>query len=148
VLDRIRDFFERRLVPEATGTGVDPLLLATAALLVEVMRADQHATDAERAQLLKLLHESFGLPDAELDDLVRLAEAESEEAHDLFQFTRLVSEHYDAEQRIELVRNLWRVAWADGNIDRYEEHLIRRIADLLYVRHSDFIRAKLDTGPA
>lgn len=148
MLDTIRDFFRSRLeTPEADSGGTDPLALATAALMIEVSRADKDIDEAERVRIRTLLHEQFGLPDEDLDRLQQLAEAEVEEATDLFQFTGLVNRHYGQPERIALVRNMWAVARADGRIDDFEEHLIRRVAGLLHVRHRDFIGAKLDSRP-
>ena len=146
MLDAIRDFFSSRLeIPEADSSGPDPLALATAALMMEVSRADTGIDEAERVRIRTLLHEQFGLPDEDLDQLQQLAEAEVEEATDLFQFTGLVNSHYGQPERIALLRKMWAVARADGHIDDFEEHLIRRVAGLLHVRHRDFIGAKLDS---
>ena len=146
MLDAIRDFFSSRLeTPETDRSGPDPLALATAALMMEVSRADAGVDEAERVRIRTLLHEEFGLPDEDLDRLQQLAEAEVEEATDLFQFTGLVNRHYGQPERIALVHNMWTVARADGRIDDFEEHLIRRVAGLLHVRHRDFIGAKLDS---
>jgi uncharacterized tellurite resistance protein B-like protein len=142
VLDAIRRLFDSRLEHGNEPPGEDRLALATAALLVEIMRADREADASERARILEVLEATFSLPRTELEEIARLAEAEAEDAHDLYQFTRLVNERYGQPERIALVRNLWRVAFADGDLDRHEEHLVRRVADLLHVRHSDFIRAK------
>jgi uncharacterized tellurite resistance protein B-like protein len=142
MIDAIRRFFDSRLEAGNEPPGEDALALATAALLVEIMRADREADESERARIVEVLEATFSLPRSELEELTRLAEAEAEEAHDLYQFTRLVNERYGQPERIALVRNLWRVAFADGDLDRHEEHLVRRVADLLHVRHSDFIRAK------
>ena len=138
MIDAIRRFFDSRLEAGTEPPGEDALALATAALLVEIMRADREADESERARIVEVLEATFSLPRSELEELTRLAEAEAEEAHDLYQFTRLVNERYGQPERIDL----WRVAFADGDLDRHEEHLVRRVADLLHVRHSDFIRAK------
>ncbi|MDZ7825649.1 MAG: TerB family tellurite resistance protein [Gammaproteobacteria bacterium] len=123
MLDTIRDFFRSRLeTHEADGSGPDSLALATAALMIEVSRADTGIDEAERIRIRTLLHEEFGLPDEDLDRLQQLAEAEVEEATDLFQFTGLVNRHYGQPERIALVRNMWAVARADGRIDDFEEH--------------------------
>ena len=73
----------------------------------------------------------------------RIAEDAIEDAHDLYQFTRLMNEHYDYAGRKQLVTQLWRVAYADGRVDKFEEHIIRRIAGLLHVDNRDFIQAKI-----
>lgn len=149
MLAAIRRFFEERLdrdpadVPDQT----DPLALATAALMIEVMRADSRQDPAASDRVIHAMEETFSLPHSEVEELIELAEQELATATDLYQFTRLISERWGQPERIALIRNMWRVAWADGSVHQYEEQLIRRIAGLLYVRHSDFIQAKRETRP-
>lgn len=147
MIDAIREFFRTRLEAPAEGDDTDALALATAALMFEVSRADAAMDDDERARISELLARQFDLPAADLETISALAEQEVAEATDLFQFTSLVNAHYGQPERIRMIRHLWAVAWADGEIDRLEEHLIRRVADLLHVRHADFIRAKLESRP-
>jgi len=146
MLEQLRQFFSERLDPDdAAREGpprADRLHLASAALLFEVVRADHAVDDAERERLMEVLAQALALDPDDLETLAELAEAEASDAHDLFQFTRLINERYDDAQKRELVRDMWRVAWADGEVHRYEEQIIRRVADLLYLRHADYIAAK------
>ncbi len=75
--------------------------------------------------------------------MLELAEQAQREATSLFQFTDLIRDHYSYPQRVALIEAMWRIALADNRLDRYEEHLIRKVAELLYVSHRDFIGAKL-----
>jgi uncharacterized tellurite resistance protein B-like protein len=150
MLEGISRFFRDHLQagPDDTGDRPDPLALAAAALMFEVMRADAMLDEREQARVRELLQSGFDLQGEALDALEALAVQEVEQATDLYQFTALVNDHYGPEQRIVLIRNLWAVAWADGEVDRFEDHLIRRVAELLHVRHRDFIAAKLEARPA
>ncbi len=121
--------------------------LATAALLMEISRADQDVSDAERDAVTQAVRRTFDLDDTETSALVELAEAEAEDATSLYDFTRLINDNFDHQQKQRVVEMLWQVAFADGNADNYEEHLIRRIADLIHVPHRGFIRAKLAAEP-
>ncbi|MFG6665842.1 TerB family tellurite resistance protein [Halomonas sp. HNIBRBA4712] len=144
MLDAIRDFFHEVLAePERRDSHHLTLELATAALLCEVVRADYEQTAEEQKALEQMLMTRYSLNEAQVAELMALAEAEVDEAVDHYQFVSLIKEHYDYAQRFELVALMWQLAWADGSIDPLEEHRIRRLADLLYVSHSDFIRAKL-----
>lgn len=144
MLDTISNFFQRALAaPEQRENQTLTLELATAALLCEVMRADYDQSDAERAALKHMLTTRYHLSESEVNELMALAEAEVDDAVDHYQFVSLIKEHYGYEQRFELVALMWQLAWADGSIDPLEEHRIRRLADLLHVSHSDFIRSKL-----
>ncbi len=143
MLERIERFFRERLL-SADGQSLahDARPLAMAALMFEVVRADAKVDHVERDRVRELLTARFDLSATDLDELEALAEQEVEDATDLYQFTRLVTEHSDADARIELIESLWHVALADGVIDPQEEHTIRRIAGLIHVRQSDFIRTR------
>lgn len=132
--------------PEACTGSAGSLNLAVAALLVEVLRADYDVTRAERQQVVQSIGKLLDLGPSDSVALMELAERRSDESHDLFQFTSMINQAYSAAERERLVEHLWRVARADETIHKYEEHLIRRIADLLYVPHSSFIAAKLRTN--
>lgn len=117
--------------------------LAVAALLVEVLRADYDLSATERRQVLASLRDTLGLGDAEGEALFDLAEQRVDRAHDLHQFTSELNRALSHEEKLRLVEHLWRVAQSDATVHKYEEHLIRRVADLLYVSHREFIAAKL-----
>ena len=145
MLSSIRAFFDG-LLQESGNDGrseTERLQLACAALLVEISAADQHADDEEKQALSRILQNTFALPSQQVETLWQLAAQESRDATSLYQFTSLINSHYGYQQKTALLSHLWQVAYADGRIDRYEEHLIRRIADLLHLSHGDFIRAKL-----
>lgn len=117
--------------------------LACAALLVEVMRAD-HALDERELNTLKdWLQDLFALDANEQQALLEKAQQQVQQANDLFQFTDVINQHWHAQDKFALLQGLWRVAYADAQLDQYEEHIIRRISDLLHIPHSEFIRAKL-----
>ena len=117
--------------------------LAVAALMVEVLRADHETDDAERRQVIESIGRQLGLGESDGRELLELAERRVDASHDLYQFTSLVNRACSEEEKLRLVEQLWRVAGADSVIHKYEEHLIRRIADLLHVPHRAFIVAKL-----
>ncbi|HDH50110.1 MAG TPA: TerB family tellurite resistance protein, partial [Nitrospirae bacterium] len=77
------------------------------------------------------------------DTLLTLAEQEVKRATDYYEFTSLINRGFTYEQKVKVVEHLWEVAFADDTLDKYEEHMVRRIADLIYVSHKDFIEAKL-----
>lgn len=146
MIRRISQFFSTHMT---LSEGVDPvrshhsLQLATAALLIEVSRADFDIGENEQQTVVGLLKSQFTLTDDELETLVDLGRQEAEQATSLYQFTRLINEHYNPEQKSQLVFNLWQVALADDYLDKHEDHLIRKVADLMYVPHKEFIRTKL-----
>ncbi len=145
MIDRIRQFFESSLRP-TSSTAEDlehRLRLACAALLVEVARADIKVKAEEMATISAAIRKTFELSVAETDELIRLAEDEASEATSYHQFTSLINANYDKAQKIHLLELLWEVVYADAELEKYEEHLVRKLADLLYVPHSQFIATKL-----
>ena len=117
--------------------------LATAALLVEMMRADYEVRPEERDAVLRALGVAFDdLSADETRGLLARAEERADDATSLYEFTQHINRQFDHEQKARVVELLWRVAYADGDLDKYEEHLVRRIADLIHVPHSVFIRMK------
>lgn len=142
MLSGLQSFFREHI---AADTGDDPghrRNLAAAALLIEIARADFDFDDAEQNAIEALLRDTLDLDAGEIDELVRLATEESREATSLHQFTRLINETHSLDDKRLLMEQLWHVAFADGRIDRYEEQLLRRIADLLHLRHKEFMQAK------
>lgn len=147
MLQNISIFFEKYLSPTLeSDTGdevVDRLHLACAALMIELCKADLSIDDTEIKKVSNILQNKFDLPEETLDELFDLAQQEADDATSLYQFTSLINEAYEYPAKITLIHNMWEIAFADGNLDRYEEHLIRKVAELLYVSHSDFIKTKL-----
>jgi uncharacterized tellurite resistance protein B-like protein len=143
MLQAIQEFFRTRIAPDG---AVEPdqhgLRLATAALLFEMLRADAEEHPDERWVLEKVLRERFDLSEAETRELAALADREAADAVSLYQFTGLINQYFTPRQKLQVVEMLWQVAFADGRLDRYEEALVRKIADLIYVPHRDFIRLK------
>ena len=124
------------------------LRLAAAALLIETARADFTQDAEEDAALESLLTRALELEQAEVHGLIEEASERVDEATSLYEFTRVINDHYSAQQKLELVDAMWAVAYADGNLDKYEEALIRQVAELTYVPHQDYIRSKLDAAKA
>ena len=151
MLDSIFDFFERRFVessPTISEFNEHDLQIASIAILIEMMQIDDEIVPVERKKLLEIICENFGLSSDEATALMAAAESKREQATDYFQFTRLINKGFDPEEKVKLIEYLWQVAFADGRLDLYEEHLVRKIAELLYVPHSDFIKMKLKVSGA
>ena len=141
---KIVDWFNE---PEANSKPSISINLAAAALLVEVMAADDEWDSAEEDTIKQLIKSTLELSKTETDELMEAAKQHHNAAHDLFEITKKVNEHFTPEEKFKLVKGMWMVAFADGNVDRYEDHIIRRVAELLYVPHNQFIKAKLEAEP-
>lgn len=142
MLKSLKELFIGRFEPEPGRHMVADLRLAGAVLMVEVGLADSAVGEAERTVMQRALGESFKLSPEEAEAIVHLAEREADHAVSLQEFTSLLNKSLTAGEKRQLVEILWRVAFADKLVDKYEEYHIRKIADLLYVTHRDYIRAK------
>ncbi|MEX0730142.1 MAG: TerB family tellurite resistance protein [Aquisalimonadaceae bacterium] len=145
MLDVIKKYFRDHLEP---GRGHEEsaeqqLRLATAALLIEVSRADNQINQAEQEAIATSIRDKFELTDAETEELVSLARREAEETVSYYGFTSLINEHFGQQQKERVIELMWRVAAADRYVDKHQEALVRKIADLLYVPHRVFITTKL-----
>jgi uncharacterized tellurite resistance protein B-like protein len=146
MLKTLKDLFDS-LVPPAPGTapaaGEHALQLATAVMLVEVMRADTSFHEGERAAVLAALRDKFALADDEAARLAELAEAAAKQATDLFAFTSRINERFEMPQKLRMLEHMWRVAYADGRLSEHERHVLWRIADLLHVPQGAYVHARL-----
>lgn len=143
MLKRLLDLFAQ---PKVEPEKISPQL-AAAALLVEVMAADDQWRKEEETSIRAALLNSLQLSEAECDELLASAKSEQQDAHDYFALTRQINDHFSPEKKYELILDMWKVAWADGELDRYEDNTIRKVAELIYVPHEHFIRAKLEAKP-
>ena len=146
MIKSIKRFFDANLTAATdAGNPADQehaYQLATAALLIEMTRADHEVKGIERDAAAQALKRAFELDASETDELLTRAEQQADHATSLYEFTRLINRYFDAGQKQHFVELLWHVALADGEVDKYEEHLVRKVADLIHVPHLSYIRAK------
>ena len=107
------------------------------------MNSDQELDEREHQEFMEVLQQSYDIAEPDLEELTRLAKNAAIEATSLYQFTKLINDSYDYEKKVELIENMWRIAFSDKRLDKYEDHLIRKVSELIYVSHSDFIKTKL-----
>ena len=124
----------------ANSLGVE---LAYAALLIEVVKSDYEIDERESKKVLEILNKKLNSNYTDLHQIVQLAKNKSDEATSLYEFTRLINDEYDYEEKVEMIESMWNIAFSDQRLDKYEDYLIRKIAELTYVSHSDFIKSKL-----
>jgi len=131
-------------VPAANKTPdqAADMKLAAAVLLVEVMMADHHIDPAEKAGLFDSIRILLDIDAEEARDLINQAQDKHDELVSLYDVTSVINQNYQPAQKLALLEHMWRIAYADRQWDKYEEHLIRKMADLLYISHKDFIIAR------
>ncbi|MEQ8288307.1 MAG: TerB family tellurite resistance protein [Gammaproteobacteria bacterium] len=147
MINTIKEYFEGLLANSPDDNKNNKSLeLATAVLMIEISLADDHIDDRERDEIKKQMTTGFDLDDQTIQELIEAAEKEVDHSVSLYEFTSLLNDKLPMEDRVAVVKNLWRIAYADNVLDKYEEYYIRKVADLLYVAHSDFIKSKLDAA--
>ncbi len=147
MIEAIKKLIQKEGDRDKSVTGVHKqqlIRLAAAVLFVEVMHADHKVDKREQQVVRQALQESFSLSSHEADELRQLAEDRVKDVTSLHEFTSLLHGRLSNEEKVMLLEQIWRVVLADNDVDKYEEHLVRRIAELLYIKHSDYIRAKLN----
>lgn len=115
---------------------------SAAVLLIEVMLADHDADQREQQCIANVLSQRMQVSTEEAEKCIEVAMQQHQQSHDLYQFTRTINEQYSEQERYQLIVDLWRVAFADSELDKYEDHRIRQVNELLHLHHSHFIRAK------
>jgi uncharacterized tellurite resistance protein B-like protein len=146
MLRSLKDLFDRLSPLDA---GADPqteehaLQLATAVMLVEVMRSDATFRDEERQAVLAALRDKFSLTTDEADRLAELAVTTASQATDLFAFTTRINDHFDMPRKLRMIEHMWRVAYADGHLSNHERHVLWRVADLLHIPKGAYVHARL-----
>lgn len=146
MLTPLKNLLTQIFMPDGGPSPVDEahrLQLATAVLLVEVMRSDSHVSAVERAATVTALRAKLALSDDEVARLLAQAEHTAKSANDYFRFTSAMNEQFTQAQKIQVVEYMWQVAFADGHLDENENHLISKVAGLLHVTHGEYIAAKL-----
>jgi len=142
----LNNFFRKYIKPSPVGSdevSEHSVQVATAALLTEMMRADSEITEDERRMVMKTIRTRFHLTEDESGALLQLAEEKIRKATGYYEFTSLINKGFTYEQKVKVIENLWEIAFTDKYVDKHEEHMVRKIANLIYVEHKDFIDSKL-----
>jgi uncharacterized tellurite resistance protein B-like protein len=134
------------LKAEPTSAGenrFERVQVATCALLLEVAHSDGHYRSVEAKIVHELLADTFNLPPAAVAELVDYSHQHRENSTDLFQFAREINAHFSREEKADVMEGIWRVIYADGTLDKFEDALARQLANLLRLDHADVIERKL-----
>ena len=143
LLGQLKKIFGEESLPRGVLEDREPFELATAALLVELARADFSESEKEVQAIRQLLQKRFELTEEALDTLMVNAKRRADQAVSLHEFTHRLNRELPEVDKLAIVEMLWRVSHADGRIDKHEEQLVQRIAGLLHISDRDRVRLKL-----
>ena len=146
MIKRIKDLLSNfsKQEEDIAEEKISSLDKACSALLIEVAYADKIFEESEIISLKESLKETYNIEEQIIDELISDAKKTVDESTSLYEYTRVVNDEFDYSDKLELLSRIWKLAFADGNLDKYEDHLIRKISDLIHISHSDFIKIKLD----
>ena len=147
MLRSIKRFYDKKIASPETGVTAKKatdhaVKLATAALLVEITRADSEVKEVELEAVARALERKFDLAPDDIAELIELATLEADGAVSFYEFTTLINKGFSYDQKKEVVSLLWEVVFSDDEMEKHEEHYVRKIADLLHVSHRDFIETR------
>jgi len=146
------EYLRKVLLPEqsseelkisSTKTASNKYQIATAALLVEIAKADGDFSDDERKRIINLMKEKFSLDDNCVNELLKLSEQKVRDSISVYEFSSVINEKFSHQEKLELLKNLWRIVYEDGKLDSHEDRLIKIIGSTLNLEHKDVIGAKL-----
>lgn len=142
MIDLLKQLFRTDQDDTAPTPGSHDLALAATALMVQLSRVDSHEDEEELETIVRCAGTTLGVSPDEARELLEDARAQAEDAVSLYEFTGLLNESLDQQGKLEILEDIWRVAYADGRIDKYEEHLIRRMAELLHLNHREYMQCR------
>ena len=136
------NFFKSKKPEESGELSPNPIQMATAVLLIEMARADFDQAENENEVIKQLLKGHFDLNNQQTHDLFNDAESVADDAVSLHEYTHALHKTLTQEAKEEVIEMLWRLAMSDENLDKYEDYLVRKIADLLYVPNSIVLKMR------
>ena len=135
-----KGFFNKPISQEPETSN--SVLLSAISLMIEVSLADEIMDFSELETLKKVLLNEFEVNENDLENLISDAKKNQNSSTSLYEFTRKINDEYEFDDKKNLILSMWKIAYADGNIDKYEEYVIRKVSDLIYISHPDFIESK------
>jgi uncharacterized tellurite resistance protein B-like protein len=127
------------------GYQVHDVRVATCALLLEMAHIDGEFSESERENIISILKREYGMSDEYVAELIEASHEELEGTIDLWQFTNLINQNYSIEEKTRIIELVWKIAFTDGNLDKHEDYLVHKLANLLRLTHKQLIDAKMKT---
>jgi len=143
MMDLIKSFFGKDRNADSAGGRDLEGPVAACALLLEMAHVDGEFDESEKESIVSILKRNYDLSDEYAEEIMTTAQAEIEGSIDLWRFTHLINENYTIEEKIHLIEMVWKVAFTDTRLDKHENHLVHRLAELLNLDHKQLIDAKL-----
>jgi len=146
----IKKKWKDRLMKSLSATPVeqeqgrfDRVQIATCVILLEVAKYDDEFSSIEEETTKAILEKEFSISEEAIEDLMNVAEEQRGESVDLWEFTNVINQHFSREEKLKMMEAAWKIIYADEKLNKYEDHYVHVLANLLRLRHADLIEAKL-----
>jgi uncharacterized tellurite resistance protein B-like protein len=150
MFDRLKDILTGTPRNGENTDGADEehrIQVATAVILLEVAHADEEYSKSEQDRILHILGEQFSLDQQSVEELVQVSEEQLRKSIDLWHFTEIINSNYGIEEKCRIIEKVWQVIYADGRLDKYEDHIVHKLARILHLSHAQMIEAKMKHLP-
>ena len=150
MFDRLRDVLTATPRDNRQADNADRehrIQVATAVILLEVAHADEDYSQQEQEHLLNILKDQFNLDEESVQELVKVSEEQLKRSIDIWHFTEIINQNYDAEEKCRIIEKVWQVIFADGRLDKYEDYIVHKLARILHLSHAQMIEAKMKHLP-
>ncbi|MCK4836627.1 MAG: TerB family tellurite resistance protein [Candidatus Aminicenantes bacterium] len=125
----------------------DKILVATSVLMLEIAKSDDKLAPAEMKTIRRIIQTELEIPKENIEEILRIAEKDRDDSTDIYEYTKLINQHFSREEKIQMVERFWRIIYADGIFDQFEDYMVHKLADLLRLSHDELISAKLKMKP-
>ena len=146
MMDLLKKFFTKTSdeisAAESVQTSRD-VRIATCALLLEMAKIDGKFSELERKSIVEVLENSYQLSAERATAFMEAADEQLEKSIDLWHFAKLINENYSTEEKIKIIEMVWQIIYTDGKLDKHEDYLAHKLANLLRLSHEQLIEAKL-----
>jgi uncharacterized tellurite resistance protein B-like protein len=146
MIDLVKRYFGKSASKDERAQDVEAshdLRIATCALLLEMANIDGEFSSSERNRIISILKKDYQLSKEHVLELIKASNEELDGSVDLWKFTNLINRNYPFEEKIRIIEMVWKIAYTDGKLDKYEDYLVHKLAKLLHLTHKQLIEAKL-----
>ncbi|RLC27495.1 MAG: hypothetical protein DRH37_10690 [Deltaproteobacteria bacterium] len=150
MIDLVKKFFSKRTDDNTGNTrkkSSEDILVSTCALLLEMSVIDGEFSETEKQKILSILKEEYALPEEYAEALLETSKERLDDSTDLWRFASLINQSYSVEEKERIIEMIWRIAYADGTLEKHEDYLVHKLANLLRLTHKQLINAKLKAKP-
>ena len=120
------------------------LELTAAVLAYEVARSDGEISKDELPVLMLEIEKIAEKVGRDKNEIWKIVDAYSKDSISFYEFVEDINKNYSKDQKKDLLKTLWKTAFADGKLDVDEEKLVRRVADLIKIKDIEVLKLKHD----